>query len=390
MVSSFGFLRTPKIVFGAGKMDALADLLKGRGSQLLILTGSESFLSGKQAGSVMSVLDKEGFTVSIEKIRKEPSPDDIDNITQRYRNKEISAVIAVGGGSVMDAGKAVSAMLPVECRTLDYLEGVGTRSHPGIKKYFIAVPTTSGTGSEATANAVLSEVGMNGYKRSLRHENLIPDVAIVDPSLTLTCPPAITAAGGMDAFTQLVESYLSLKACPLSDSLAVDGIRNIHACLQKAVINGDDIKARSGMSYAAMLSGITLANAGLGLVHGFASSTGGFYNIPHGMICGTLMAVVNRYMIEALLGDKNISVMHEKYGLLGKIFSGVENKSVQWYMQYAADYMDELTETLNISRLGRYGIGSADCERIAANTDHKSNPVRFGKEQLEEMLMERL
>lgn len=390
MVSSFGFLRTPKIVFGSGKINMLADLLKGRGSQLLILTGSESFLANKQAGSTISLLDKEGFTIHFEKIVKEPSPDDVDSITQRYRNKEISTVIAIGGGSVMDAGKAVSAILPVEGRTLDYLEGVGTKFHPGIKKYFVAVPTTSGTGSEATANAVLSEIGTKGYKRSLRHENLVPDVAIVDPSLTLTCPPVITAAGGMDAFTQLLESFLSLKACPLSDSMAVDGIRNIHTCLQKAVVDGDDIEARSGMSYAAMLSGITLANAGLGLLHGFASSIGGFYNIPHGVICGTLMAVVNRYMIEALLGQKDISVTHEKYGLLGKIFSGVENKGTQWYMQYAADYMDELTETLNISRLGKYGIGSADFERIAAHTDHKSNPVRFEKEQLAEMLRKRL
>jgi len=298
--------------------------------------------------------------------------------------------VAIGGGSVVDTGKAVSAMLPLEGSVRDYLEGVGKRVHPGIKKSFIAIPTTSGTGSEATANAVLSETGMKGYKRSLRHENLVPDIAIVDPELSLSCPPGITAASGMDAFTQLIESYLSVKSNPVTDALALEGISKVHSSLMKAVISGDDIEARSDMAYAALLSGITLANAGLGLIHGFASSVGGFFNVPHGVICGTMMGVVNRFNIEAFLRQEEIMQAHAKYGLLGKLLSGKDDKDLKWYMKFVADYIDDLTEKLQLRRLGEYGITAADLERIAENTDHKANPLKFKKEELMEMLRKRL
>jgi alcohol dehydrogenase class IV len=252
------------------------------------------------------------------------------------------------------------------------------------------VPTTSGTGSEATANAVLSETGANGFKRSLRHINLVPDVAIVDPLLTLNCPSFITAASGMDAFTQLVESYISIHSNPVTDALAFEGISNVHACLYKAVHQGDDIEARSGMAYAALLSGITLANAGLGLIHGFSSSIGGLYAAPHGMICGTMMGIVNRYNIEALLQQNTVSSAHVKYAILGRLFSNRSNKDKAWYMKYVADYIDEMTEKLHIQRLGIYGITESVLNHIADSTDHKSNPVKFEKQQLVEMLRKRL
>ena len=303
---------------------------------------------------------------------------------------EIDLLVAIGGGSVVDAGKAVSAMLPLEGSVRDYLEGVGTKTHTGMKKYFIAMPTTSGTGSEATANAVLSETGVNGYKRSLRHENLVPDVAIIDPELTLGCPPEITAASGMDAFTQLMESYLSTHSNPVTDALSLEGICKVHACIVRAVIAGDDIEARSGMAYAALLSGITLSNAGLGLIHGFASSVGGCFNVPHGVICGTMMGIVNRYTIEMLLQQNSISATHEKYGLLGKLLSGKEGKDIPWYMQFVSDYIDNLTDILHIQHLGKFGVLEADLDRIADSTDHKANPVKFEKWQLVKMLRARL
>jgi alcohol dehydrogenase class IV len=390
MVNQFSLIRTPRILFGKGQVEKLFGILKDRGNNVLLLTGSKSHSRNQRIEKVINTLQQEGYSLHFDKIRKEPSPGDIDRIVQHNKSSGIHSVVALGGGSVMDAGKAVSAMLPLVSPVRDYLEGVGNKVHPGMKKFFVAIPTTSGTGSEATSNAVLSEVGENGFKRSLRHENFMPDVAIVDPELTQSCPPEITAASGMDAFTQLVESYLSMKSNSITDALALDGIKNVHIYLYRAYTNGDDITARSGMAYAAMLSGITLANAGLGLVHGFAPSIGSFINIPHGVICGTLMGAVNRANIEALLKDKNSSEAHEKYATLGQLLSGENNRDLTWYMHYVADYIDILTEKLHIKRLSAFGITETDLDRIANSTDHKSNPVKFEKLQLVEMLRKRL
>lgn len=390
MVNKFNLIRSPRILFGKGLLEELPGLLRNLGRNVLIIAGSKPHLQSPVLSKTLNKLLQERYIIHFDRIEKEPSPVDVDRIVGRFRSFELDSVVAVGGGSVVDTGKAVSAMLPLEGSVRDYLEGVGNRVHPGIKKSFIAIPTTSGTGSEATANAVLSETGADGYKRSLRHVNLVPDIAIVDPELTLSCPPEVTAASGMDAFTQLVESYLSTKSNSFTDALAMEGISKVHSCLEKAVASGDDIEARSGMAYAALLSGITLANAGLGLIHGYASSIGGFFNVPHGVVCGTMMGVVNRYNIDVILRQEEITQAHHKYGLLGKLLSGKDNKDLKWYMRFVADYIDNLTEKLQIRHLGEFGITAADLERIADHTDHKANPVKFEMEELVEMLRERI
>jgi alcohol dehydrogenase class IV len=391
MVGTFGLLRTPKIYCGTGEISRLPAILKNRCKRALVLTGSKAYLHNKAFAELTSGLEKEKIILDFERIEHEPTPGDIDRITGKYRNLDLQVVVSVGGGSVLDAGKAVSAMLPMTGPVAEFLEGVGTGIHPGIKVFFVAVPTTAGTGSECTANAVLSG-SVNGvaFKRSLRHENLVPDVAIVDSSLSLSCPPSTTAASGMDALTQLIESYLSVKSGPVTDALALEGIVQIHHNLIKAWEDGENTHARSGMAYAAMLSGITLANAGLGLIHGFASSVGASFEIPHGVVCGTMMAVVNRHNIRTILpvGEKGILI--KKYVFLGKIFSGIEARKNEWYLNFVADYLDELTDRLNIPKLGKYGVTEGDLERIAAITDHKSNPVHFEQGQLVEMLSERL
>ena len=180
----------------------------------------------------------------------------------------------------MDAGKAISAMLTQEGSVKDYLEGVGHKHPSGNKVPFFAVPTTSGTGSEATKNAVLSEIGPNGYKKSLRHDHFVPDLAIVDPDLTLSCPPGLTAYSGMDAFTQLLEAYVSTKAHPFTDALCEKALELLSGSLLQAYQDGENIEAREAMSYAAWTSGIVLAQVGLGVVHGFASAVGGMFDNP--------------------------------------------------------------------------------------------------------------
>ncbi len=391
MVKNFNLFKTPAIFFGQGMTNRLPALLKGKRGDILWLTGSESYHGNPSLAAVAKALKNDGINVHFEKINREPTPDEIDLITRSYAEKQIQAVISSGGGSVIDAGKAVSAMLPLQAPVIDFLEGVGKQPHPGTKIFFVAIPTTAGTGSECTANAVLSgKKEGKGFKRSLRHENLVPDIALVDPLLTVSCPGNVTAASGMDAFTQLVESYVSVKSSPVTDALAMDGIRQAHKFLLKAWQNGEDSGARSGMSYAAMLSGITLANAGLGLVHGFASSVSAVSDIPHGVICGTTMAIVNRYNIRAIMRDGNDEATIHKYVALGKVLSSVENKTNDWYMKAASDYFDELTVKLNLPGLGIYGVTSADIDRIVPETDHKSNPVKFQPEELKAMLEERI
>ncbi len=390
MADSFNLIRTPKLVFGPGKLSGLPSLIAGRGSNVLVITGANSYKHNPPVQELFTRLERNNLHVHIENLANEPTPDDIDRITNRFGAGEIDLVISIGGGSVIDAGKAVSAMLKQRGNVKDYLEGVGTKSPSGEKLFFVAVPTTSGTGSESTSNAVITQIGANGFKRSLRHENFVPDLAIVDPVLTLGCPPGITAASGMDAFTQLLESYLSTKASPFTDALALDGIWHIKNSIENAVFRGDDIQARSGMAYAAFLSGITLSNAGLGLVHGFASAVGGYYQVPHGTVCGTMMGTVNRWNVNELLTISVPTVAHEKYTHVGKLLSGNSEKNPDWYMKFAAGYFEQLTEILGIKKLSEFGVDEQSIEKIIAVTDHKANPVKFNNEALSEMIRSRL
>ena len=390
MVNDFVLNRVPRILFGNGKLSALPGMVKAFGDNLLILTGRKSFLKSKQADELIDALKLKRINLTLEPVPHEPSPRIIDDLVRKYSGKAISVVVSIGGGSVLDAGKAVSAMLPLGEPVKEYLEGVGTRKHPGAKIPFIAVPTTAGTGSETTGNSVLSETGPEGFKRSLRHENFIPDIALVDPELTLSCTSMQTAISGMDAFSQLLESFLSTRCSKLTDALALEGILHVRNSLKKAVSNGNDPEARAGMSYPSMLSGITITNAGLGLVHGFASSIGGRKDIPHGVICGTLMGVVNRAIIERLLKEDTNATALEKYIRLGKLLSGTEERSDVDYAFYVANTIETLVEELKIPSLGNYGLTEEEITAIARSTDHKNNPVVFTTEELKDMLVKRL
>lgn len=390
MVKTFQFARLPMIYFGSGKISELPGTILYYGKSVLLVTGARSFMDSRRAGLLFDLFGSNGITFQHVPVRSEPSPDTIDETVMRLRGSKPDAVVSIGGGSVIDAGKAVSAMLGKTGSVTDYLEVVGNSEHPGTKVPFIAVPTTSGTGSEATKNAVLSKVGKDGFKRSLRHDNFVPDVAIVDPELTLECPPEITAAAGMDCFTQLTEAYLSTKANAYTDALAVQGIMAIKRSLVRSYTQGDDIDARSDMSFAALTSGICLANAGLGAVHGLAGTIGALYDIPHGIVCGTLMAVANELTVRELKKASGVHSSLKKYAMLGRLFSERERKGDDFYIDSFIEYLHGITEGLDLPRLAGYGIGTDDLAEISSKSEVKNNPADLPAGILSEILARRL
>jgi alcohol dehydrogenase class IV len=383
----FHFSNTPQLHFGVDKICSLPGLVNVYGSNVLVVTGAQSFVSSPKGKQILELLGASALQFA--QISKEPSPQMIDDIVSGYASRNIHAVVAMGGGSVLDAGKAIAAMLPLRESVKQYLEGVGTKTHPGTRLPLIAIPTTSGTGSEATKNAVLSETGPLGFKRSLRHNNFVPDIAIVDPSLTISCSKQVTASSGMDAFTQLFESYLSTASNAITDALALEGLRLVSRSLKSAFDNGENLEARSDMSLAAFLSGVSLANAGLGLVHGFASSIGGYVEIPHGVVCSTLMAPANRLTVAELRKENNARFL-QKYSAVGKIFSADNGKSADYYTDYLLDTIQRWTSEMEIPRLGAYGITPEDFKTIIDATDNKNNPVKISKEGMHSILQSAL
>jgi alcohol dehydrogenase class IV len=389
MIKPFTFSGTPPIIFGPGTLTKLPGIITDFGRNILLITGRSSFLSTNRASGLLNDFDNESIRYKTISVPGEPSPVFIDEIVREHSSFKIDAVVSVGGGSVIDAGKAISAMMYRKESVLEYLEGIGKREHPGTKIPFVAIPTTSGTGSEATKNAVLSEVGPDGYKRSLRHTNFVPDIALVDPELTINCSPIVTAASGMDCFTQLTEAWVSSTANRYTDAFAIEGLRAVKNSLVKAFEDGENIEARADMSFAALTSGICLANAGLGVVHGFASAIGGFYDLPHGMICGSLMASANEITVRKLRKTGVNAGALEKYATLGRIFIDDENKSDEFYIDAFINYLHELTLRLKISRLDIPGNEEA-IEQVCKNTSSKNNPVKLDKEDLREILLSRI
>jgi alcohol dehydrogenase class IV len=390
MVASFQFARLPLIYFGNGKVATLPALLEKFGKSVLLVTGKNSFINSARGKTLFGALYNSGVSSSHVIISEEPSPGKIDEVVKDLEDTVIHAVVSIGGGSVIDAGKAISAMMYKNEPLTDYLEVVGNKNHPGTRLPFIAVPTTSGTGSEVTKNAVISKVGMDGFKRSLRHDNLVPDIALIDPELTLGCPADITAASGMDCFTQLTEAFLSVKSNDYTDALAIEGLKKVKSSLIGAYINGDDIAAREGMSFAALTSGICLANSGLGAVHGFASSIGGMYNIPHGVICGTLMAKANEVNVRELRKITDNKTGLKKYALLGELFLEEMGKSDDFYIDGFIQYLHDITEKLHLSGLKGYGLEEKNLELICRNTEIKNNPVKLAEANLYEIILGRL
>jgi alcohol dehydrogenase class IV len=387
MIPAFSFYRSPQVAFGAGSIGKLASSLAPFGKNILIITGGKSLeKSGKLDLIVHQLI---GYTAYHTRVDGEPSPSMIDSLVKENATRSIDAVAAIGGGSVIDSAKAVAAMLPLNGESVvDFLEDVGKKSHPGYSVPVIAVPTTAGTGSEATKNAVLSQVGEHGFKKSLRHDNFVPVTVILDPELTLSCPPGFTAACGMDAFTQLLESFVSTKASPMTDALALSGINHVkNSLVDSATSSPLDIQKRGEMLYAAFLSGITLANAGLGVVHGIAGVIGGMFDIPHGVACGALLASCVKITVDRLMEDEAANCISlEKYAQAGRILSGETSGDIKSGCRRLIEILLDWSEKLNMPKLSAYGIKENDLEKISAIADSKSNPVQLNASDISRII----
>ena len=398
LISPFTVCNNRKLVFETGAFERLPEEIEFYGKSTAIFTGGKSL---KESGKLKLLSEKLyalGVEFEIFSINSEPSPEIIDEIAVKIKACSIDSIAAVGGGSVIDVAKAVSALACEDGSITDFLEGIGNKKPSGRKLPVIAVPTTAGTGSEATYNAVITRVGEQGFKKSLRHPNYIPDSVIIDPELYKGCPASIAASSGLDALSQLIEAYISGKSVFMIDTLITGAVECILEALPVVTMdrNDDDFcdsdctAAWEKMAYGAYISGIALANSGLAVIHGIGGPIGGFFDIPHGVICGNLLAPGLKATNEKLEKEEPDSPALIKLAKLGYIAAKSEDMLPREARARLIQIIESMTESLGIRRLSHYGISGADLEKIAAASSNKNNPVLFSTEEMEAIIESRL
>ena len=394
--SVFSIGSLPRIEFGAGTFARVPDIIARYGSCAMLVTGSRSFPSTPQWNDLTGALGQRKISWHHITIDGEPSPQQIDDVVAGYAGANIDVVLGVGGGSALDAAKAIAGLLRVQNSVMDYLECAGPElPYAGPAVPLVAVPTTAGTGSEATRNAVLSQTGADGFKKSFRDEQLVAEYAVVDPDLLASCPAHVIAANGMDALTQLLESFVSLRANAFTDALSVSGLHAVRDGLLPWYQNslGETATARSCMAYAALLSGITLAHCGLGSVHGLASPLGAFYPIPHGVVCGTLVATCTAVNIEALKSRAPDSVALAKYAEVAGILCNHSFTDNEAAWEALVKLLAEWTVLLDLPRLGDYGLDESGLDHVVTHSrgsSMKTNPLVLTDGEIRACLQERL
>jgi alcohol dehydrogenase class IV len=377
----FEFATAGRILFGEGTLAEVAPAV-AQFRRALVVTGRAS----ERATPLASVLAAAGVTPVVFRIAGEPTLDAVREGVARGRENEADVVIGFGGGSAIDAGKAIAALLTNTGDVLDYLEVIGEgralARHPAP---FIAVPTTAGTGSEVTRNAVLASPE-HQVKASLRSPMMLPSLAVVDPELTYDLPAAVTAATGLDALTQLIEPYVSIRANPMTDALCLDGMRRASGALLRVCREGKDRDARREMSLASLLGGLALANAGLGAVHGFAAPVGGMFPAPHGAVCAALLPHVMAANIKALRARGPESDPVARFRIVARILTGTAEAAPE----DGAAWVAEICASLSIPPLRSYGIEDRDVpllvERAARASSMKGNPIALTAAELSGIL----
>lgn len=395
MIPSFSIARLPRIEFGAGVFKTLPDVIARFGSRVLVVTGAHSFIQTHHWPFLLDQLEHRSMYWQHCKIAEEPSPVLIDQFVKTYADDPFDVVLGIGGGSALDAAKAIAGLLKVQHSVMDYLEGVGPElSYEGPTVPFIAVPTTAGTGSEATKNAVLSMTGTHGFKKSFRHDKLVAEYAIIDPDLLASCPSHVVAANGMDALTQLLESYVSLKSNAFTDALAISGLQAVRQSLIPLYQQTGPLdQHRANMAYAALLSGITLAQIGLGSVHGLASPLGAFYPISHGVVCGTLVASATYINIHSMLARQPDNPGLAKYAKIAEVLCQQSFSTSTAAYAALTDLLLQWTDELALPRLSNYGLNESGLDRVIAHcrgSSMKTNPIVLTDEEIKLILLERL
>ena len=391
----FSIARLPRIEFGSGAFSRTAELTSQFGRRALIVTGARSFPASERWHQLLQQLTALDISYEHVSIDGEPSPDRIDDAVNEYATANIEVVVAIGGGSAMDAAKAIAGLLRVKQSVMDFLEGVGPElPYQGPAVPLIAVPTTAGTGSEATKNSVLSKQGDTGFKKSFRDDKLVAEVAIVDPDLLSTCPRDVIAANGMDALTQLLESYVSTRANVFTDALGISGLRAARDGLVRLYQSeGADAQARERMAYASLISGINLAQTGLGSVHGLASPLGAFYPVPHGVVCGTLVAAATEMNINAMFDREMNNPALDRYARVSEVLAQRRFKSRDEALQQLVQLLKQWTEDLMLQGLSGYGLKHEGLDRVVAHSrgsSMKTNPIVLTDEEIKAILVERM
>jgi alcohol dehydrogenase class IV len=346
-------------------------------------------ISGSDTGRVAPHLDRVRARCDIGlvfPVSHEPTVSMVETAAAKARETACDAVLGFGGGSVIDTAKAVAALLTNPPPLTDYLEIIGSGKPLGRPPaWMAAVPTTSGTGAEVTRNAVLASPE-HQIKVSMRSPLMLPDLAIVDPTLTLNLPPAITAATGMDALTQLVEAYLSKKANPMTDALCLDGLRRCARSLEKAFRDGQDLAARTDMALASLFSGLALANGGLGAVHGIAGPLGGRIPGPHGALCGRLLPLVFELSTRIIESEPQLHQIRTRLTTVARLLVGEERAT----LQDGVNCLFDLGHTFDLPGLADYGLTEPDLPEVADqalnSSSMRGNPIVLDRDQVIEIL----
>ncbi len=378
----FEFATAGRIVFGPGTVTQAGGIVRGLGDRALVVTGRDA----ERTRSLVGRLAAESVECAAFPVASEPSVDLVRDGVRAAAAHRANVIVGFGGGSAIDTAKAIAALMTNPGEIEDHLEVVG-RALPLVEAPapWVAIPTTAGTGAEVTRNAVLASP-QHHVKVSLRSPLMLARVAIVDPELTLDLPPAVTASTGLDALTQLVEPFVSARANPLSDAVSREGLGHAAATLRRAFDRGDDAAAREGMSLAALLGGLALANGGLGAAHGIAGPFGGMFDAPHGAVCGILLPHVIDVNLRALGEREPESPARRRYDEVGRILTGDPGADAAAGAAWVAD----LVRHLDVPRLGAYGATRRDVpsivEKSAVASSMQANPIRLTAEEIGEIV----
>lgn len=379
---NFDFATASRIMFGRGRVRELPTVARELGSSVLVLTGSHA----NRTSPLIREMERGGLIVSTHRVHREPTVSDAMEGAEAARESGAEVIVGIGGGSVLDAAKAVAALARNPGDPLEFLEIIGRALPLRVDPLpVIAIPTTAGTGSEVTRNAVLGSPD-HGVKVSLRHARLLPRVALVDPELTLGLPRSLTISTGLDALTQLIEPWISARANAMTDGFCRVGLERAARSLCRVAEAGEDLSAREDMAVASLMGGLALANSGLGVVHGFAGPIGGMFSAPHGAVCAALLVPGMRANWSAIQQRMAGSEAEARFHELGRLLTGRTDANAFDAIECVTGWV----RRLGVPGLGSHGIQRSQFETIATKASQassmKGNPLMLERGELMEIL----